>query len=115
MFIVGQSARSTLNYSSGCKTAVSNVVMSIVVMITSLLLAPLFHHTPLVILSAIITSAVLSLIDYKEALRGCKMDNFDFVVCMNASIGVVFASIEIRLLIAVCYNPNLSLVFFFEC
>ena len=81
--------------------------MSVTIMITLLFLTPLFYHTPLVIVSAIIMSAMLNLIDYQAVVHLWKIDKFDFVVCMSAFIGVVFASIEIGLLIAVCYNPNL--------
>jgi len=75
-------------------------------MITLLFLTPLFHYTPIVVLSAIITAAMLGLINYKAAIHLWKIDKFDFVVCMSAYIGVVFGSVEIGLLIAVCTTIN---------
>ena len=78
--------------------------MSVAVMLTLLFLTPLFHYTPLVVLSAIIVSAMLGLIDYQAAIHLWKIDKFDFVVCMSAYIGVVFGSVEIGLVIAVCIN-----------
>ena len=78
--------------------------MSLAVMLTLLFLTPLFHYTPLVVLSAIIVSAMLGLIDYEAAIHLFKVDKFDFVVCMSAYIGVVFGSVEIGLVIAVCVN-----------
>lgn len=90
-----------MNYNAGCKTAVSNIVMAIAVMFTLLFLTPLFHYTPLVVLSAIIISAMLGLIDYEAAKHLWKVDKFDFVVCMSAYVGVVFGSVEIGLVLAV--------------
>ncbi|CAL2249966.1 unnamed protein product [Prunus armeniaca] len=84
---------------TGCTTAMSNVVMAIAVMFTLLFLTPLFHYTPLVVLSAIIIAAMLGLIDYEAAILLSKVGTFDFVVCMSACIGVVFGSVEIGLVL----------------
>jgi sulfate transporter 3 len=108
--ISGPFSRSAVNYNAGCKTAASNIVMSIAVMLTLLFLTPLFHYTPLVVLSAIIVSAMLGLIDYQAAIHLWKIDKFDFLVCFSAYIGVVFGSVEIGLVIAVCI---IVLSFFF--
>nr|TKS13478.1 sulfate transporter [Populus alba] len=63
----GPFSKTAVNYNSGCKTAASNLVMAIGMMLTLLFLAPLFSYTPLVALSAIIMSAMLGLIKYEEA------------------------------------------------
>lgn len=86
---------------AGCKTAVSNIVMSLVVFLTLQFLTPLFKYTPNAILSSIIISAVIGLIDYDAAILIWKIDKFDFVACMGAFFGVIFASVEMGLLIAV--------------
>ncbi|CAD6210018.1 unnamed protein product [Miscanthus lutarioriparius] len=97
----GSFSRSAVNYMAGCKTAVSNVVMSTVVMLTLLLITPLFKYTPNAILSSIIISAVLGLIDYESAYLIWKVDKLDFLACMGAFFGVIFSSVEYGLLIAV--------------
>lgn len=97
----GSFSRSAVNYQAGVKTAMSNIVMAIVVMITLLVLTPLFKYTPSTILSAIIISAVLSLIDFKAAYLIWKIDKFDFLATLGAFFGVFFVSVEIGLLIAV--------------
>ena len=86
---------------AGCHTAVSNIVMSCVVLLTLELITPLFKYTPNAILSFIIISAVTGLIDIEAVILIWKIDKFDFVACMSALFGVVFASVEIGLLIAV--------------
>ncbi|KAM3373720.1 sulfate transporter 3.1 isoform X1 [Capsicum galapagoense] len=97
----GPFSRSAVNFNAGCKTAVSNIVMALAVMVTLMLLTPLFHFTPLVVLSSIIIAAMLGLIDYNAAIHLWHVDKFDFLVCMSAYIGVVFGNIEIGLVMAV--------------
>ncbi|KAI9200810.1 hypothetical protein LWI28_013457 [Acer negundo] len=97
----GSFSRSAVNYMAGCHTAFSNIVMSGVVFLTLEFITPLFKYTPNAILAAIIISAVLGLIDIEAAVLIWKIDKFDFVACMGAFFGVVFASVEIGLLIAV--------------
>ncbi|KAF8404551.1 hypothetical protein HHK36_009438 [Tetracentron sinense] len=97
----GSFSRSAVNYMAGCHTAVSNIVMSAVVLLTLELITPLFKYTPNAILASIIISAVISLIDVEAAILIWKIDKFDFIACMGAFIGVIFASVEIGLLIAV--------------
>ncbi|KAJ3677318.1 hypothetical protein LUZ60_003042 [Juncus effusus] len=100
----GSFSRSAVNYMAGCRTPVSNIVMSFVVLLTLLVITPLFKYTPNAILGSIIISAVLGLIDYEAAFLIWKVDKLDFMACMGAFFGVVFASVEIGLLIAVCIS-----------
>jgi sulfate transporter 1, high-affinity len=86
---------------AGCKTPVSNVVMSAVVLLTLLVITQLFKYTPNAILGAIIISSVIGLVDYQAAILIWKVDKMDFIACMGAFFGVVLASVEIGLLIAV--------------
>ncbi|XP_019442395.1 PREDICTED: sulfate transporter 3.1-like [Lupinus angustifolius] len=97
----GPFSRTAVNYNAGCKTAASNIVMAVAVMLTLLFLTPLFYYTPLVVLASILVSAMLGLIDYEAAIHLWKIDKFDFLVCISSYIGVVFGSIEIGLVIAV--------------
>ncbi|XP_052157675.1 probable sulfate transporter 3.4 [Oryza glaberrima] len=97
----GSFSRSAVNYSAGCKTAVSNIVMASAVLVTLLFLMPLFHYTPNVILSAIIITAVIGLIDVRGAARLWKVDKLDFLACMAAFLGVLLVSVQMGLAIAV--------------
>ncbi|KAK5774294.1 sulfate transporter 3.1-like [Gossypium arboreum] len=107
----GPFSRSAVNFNAGCKTAMSNVIMAIAVMLTLLFLTPLFYYTPIVVLSAIIISAMLGLIDYEAAIHLWNVDKFDFLVCIGAYIGVVFASVEVGLVIAVAISVVRLLLF----
>ena len=87
------------------------MVMSLVVFLTLELITPLFKYTPNAILSAIIISAVVGLVDFEAALLIWKIDKFDFVACMGAFFGVVFSSVEIGLLIAVNISLPSKIIF----
>ncbi|XP_043810652.1 probable sulfate transporter 3.5 [Manihot esculenta] len=97
----GPFSKTAVNFNAGCRTAMSNVVMAICMMLTLLLLAPLFSYTPLVALSAIIMSAMLGLIDYQEIYHLFKVDKFDFLICMAGFLGVAFISMDHGLMMSI--------------
>ncbi|QHO06198.1 High affinity sulfate transporter [Arachis hypogaea] len=97
----GSFSRLVVNFMAGCQTVVSNIVMSVVVFLTLEFITPLFRYTPNAILSSIIISAVINLVDYQATILIWNIDKFDFVACMGAFFGVVFATVEIGLLITV--------------
>ncbi|KAL6338250.1 hypothetical protein AAG906_018514 [Vitis piasezkii] len=107
----GLFSRSEVNFNAGCKTAMSNIVMAMAVMITLLFLTPLLHYTPIVVLSSISIAPMLGLIDYDAAIHLWKVDKFDFIVCMTAYIGVGFGSVEIGLVLPVAISLLRMLLF----
>ena len=90
-----------MNYNAGVKTPVSNIVMSLMVMIVLVALTGLFHDLPNCILASIIINAVIGLIDFSAMYKIWKVDFGDFIAMAGAFLGVVFISVEIGLLIAV--------------
>ncbi|KAI9119229.1 hypothetical protein K1719_009904 [Acacia pycnantha] len=97
----GPFSKTAVNYNAGCKTAFSNLVQAGLIALTLLFLAPLFSYTPLVALSVIIISAMLSLLDYHEFIHLFKVDKFDFVICITGTIGVAFVSMDVGLFLSV--------------
>uniref|UniRef100_A0A5B6Z4X5 Putative low affinity sulfate transporter 3 n=1 Tax=Davidia involucrata TaxID=16924 RepID=A0A5B6Z4X5_DAVIN len=97
----GSFSRTAVNFSAGCETVVSNIVMAITVLISLELFTRLLYFTPIAILASIILSALPGLIDLNEAYNIWKVDKLDFLACIGAFFGVVFASVEIGLLAAV--------------
>ncbi|KAL6894574.1 hypothetical protein ACP4OV_008672 [Aristida adscensionis] len=100
----GGFARSAVNCMAGGKTAASNIVMSTVVLLALLFFTPLFKYTPNAILSSIVITAVIGLIDYKSAYLIWNVDKLDFLACLGAFFGVIFYSVEYGLLIAVAIS-----------
>nr|GMD49330.1 low affinity sulfate transporter 3-like [Ipomoea batatas] len=97
----GSFSRSAVNFYAGCETAVSNVVMAVTVLIALQLLTRLLYFTPVAILASIILSALPGLINLNEAYSIWKVDKLDFLACAGAFAGILFASVEIGLLVAV--------------
>ncbi|XP_020891026.1 sulfate transporter 2.2 isoform X1 [Arabidopsis lyrata subsp. lyrata] len=97
----GSFSRTAVNFSAGCETVVSNIVMAITVMISLEVLTRFLYFTPTAILASIILSALPGLIDVSSALHIWKLDKLDFLVLIAAFFGVLFASVEIGLLLAV--------------
>ncbi|OMO86845.1 hypothetical protein CCACVL1_09432 [Corchorus capsularis] len=97
----GPFSKTAVNYNSGCRTQMSNVVMGFCMMLVLLFLAPLFSYTPQVALSAIIMSAMLGLINYQEIIHLYKVDKFDFCICIAAFLGVSFISMDVGLMLSV--------------
>lgn len=90
-----------MNFSAGCETAMSNIVMAITVLISLQFFTKFLYFTPTAILASIILSALPGLIDINEAYKILKVDKLDFLSCIGAFLGVLFASVEIGLLVAV--------------
>ncbi|KAI7744969.1 hypothetical protein M8C21_033577, partial [Ambrosia artemisiifolia] len=97
----GPFSKTAVNYNAGCKTQMANVVMAVCMLLTLFFLAPFFSYTPLVVLSAIIMSAMLGLIEYEKAYHLFKTDKFDFLICMAAFLGVAFISMDKGLMLSV--------------
>uniref|UniRef100_A0A1J3JR57 Sulfate transporter 2.1 n=1 Tax=Noccaea caerulescens TaxID=107243 RepID=A0A1J3JR57_NOCCA len=97
----GSFSRTAVNFAAGCETAMSNIVMAVTVFVSLECLTRLLYYTPIAILASIILSALPGLIDINEAIRIWKIDKFDFLALIGAFFGVLFASVEIGLLVAV--------------
>ncbi|MED6181439.1 Sulfate transporter 2.1 [Stylosanthes scabra] len=97
----GSFSRTVVNYSAGCETLVSNMVMAITVFISLQCFTKLLYFTPTAILASIILSALPGLIHINQAYTIWKLDKFDFLSCCAAFFGVLFLSVEIGLLLAV--------------
>ena len=91
---------------------VSNIVMAITVLVSLELLTRLLYFTPITILASIILSALPGLIDINEAFHIWKVDKMDFLACLGAFLGVLFASVEIGLMVAVMYIHFFFFLFF---
>ncbi|XWS23853.1 hypothetical protein CRYUN_Cryun28dG0050800 [Craigia yunnanensis] len=94
----GSFSRTAVNFSAGCQTVVSN---AIIVSLALELFTRLLYYTPIAILASIILSALRGLIEINEAYYIWKVDKLDFLACIGAFLGVLFASVEIGLLAAV--------------
>jgi len=70
-------SRSALNYATGARTGLSQLVTAAIVIAATLSLAHLLHALPKAVLAAIILHAVGNLIDFKSMLRVWRVDHDD--------------------------------------
>ncbi|CAI5491964.1 unnamed protein product [Closterium sp. Naga37s-1] len=107
--VTGSFSRSAVNYNSGGKTALTNVIMSALVLVTLVAVTPAFQYLPTATLSAIIIVAVAGLVDFTAMALILKTDKVDFLITLGTALGILFVSMEIGLLIGVL----VSMVSFF--
>ncbi|CAI5929212.1 unnamed protein product [Closterium sp. NIES-64] len=100
----GSFSRSAVNYNAGGATMLTNIVMSLVVLVTLLWVTPAFQYLPNATLAAIIINAVLGLLDYEAIWKIWKADKVDFIVALGTFLGILFDSVETGLLVGVCLS-----------
>lgn len=86
---------------AGARTQLSSIVSAVLIIITVMVLAPLFHNLPNAVLGAIVIASVISLMNVPELRRYYASNRVDFVLAMVALLGVVSTDVLTGLLIAV--------------
>jgi sulfate permease, SulP family len=101
-FTVDASLSSTATAdANGAKSQLSSIVTSILIIITVIFLAPLFHNLPNATLGAIVIVAVIGLMDVAEMRRYLESNGTDFLLAMVALMGVLLTDVLTGLIIAV--------------
>ena len=85
---------SSLNESAGARTPVASLITGGLVLLTLIVLAPLFSHLPKAVLAAVIIDAVVfGMIDLGELRRLYQVARFDFWIAVAAILGVLSAGV----------------------
>ena len=96
---------SSLNDSSGAKTPVSSLTTGVIIILTLLLLAPLFSLLPKAVLAAIIIDAVVfGMMDVREMRRLYRVTRVDFWIAIAAIIGVLSAGVLAGVMIGIALS-----------
>lgn len=77
----GAFTRSALSQASGVQTTLSNIYASGLILLAILFLTPHFHLIPRAILSSILISAVLFMVDY-QIVKPLWKTNREFIICV---------------------------------
>ena len=112
---------SSLNESAGARTPVASLITGALVLLTLIVLAPLFSDLPKPVLAAVIIDAVVfGMIDLPELRRLYRVTRFDFWITIAAIIGVlsvgvlagvvVGVALSLGWLIYVASNPPMPLL-----
>ena len=96
---------SSLNESAGARTPVASLATGLLVIVTLVLLAPLFSELPKAVLAAIIIDAVVfGMIDVAELRRLHRVKPFDFWIAAAAFLGVVSAGVLLGVVIGIALS-----------
>ena len=94
-------SRSAVADASGVKSQLSGIILFVFLVVTMLLLMPLFHDLPEAVLGAIVIAAVAHLVDFPALRRLRRVDRTDFLLALLCLSGVLLFGILIGLLVAV--------------
>jgi sulfate permease, SulP family len=93
---------SSLNESAGARTPLASLITGALVILTLLVLAPLFSNLPKAVLGAVIIDAVVfGMIDLPELRRIRRVAPFDFWIAVAAIIGVLSSGVLAGVVIGV--------------
>ena len=94
-------SRSAVADSAGVRSQMSGIILFVFLVLTMLLLMPLFHDLPEAVLGAIVIAAVAHLVDIGALRRLRRVDHTDFLLALTCFAGVLVFGILIGLAIAV--------------
>jgi high affinity sulfate transporter 1 len=86
---------------AGAHTQLSSIVTAALIIVTVIVLAPLFRNLPNAVLAAIVITSVIGLMNVPEIRRYYASNRSDFALAMVALLGVISTDVLTGLLIAV--------------
>lgn len=97
----GSFSRSAIHVESGAKTGISSLISALLITLTLLFFTDWFYYLPKAVLAAIIISAVINLVDYREARHLWTADRRDFWTMLTTFIATLLLGIQNGVLIGV--------------
>ncbi len=93
---------SSLNDHSGARTGLASITSGLTVLLTLLVLAPLFSDLPKPVLAALIIEAVvMGMMDLPEMRRLARVQPFDFWIAVAAIVGTLVFGVLVGVLIGI--------------
>ena len=100
---------SSLNESAGARTPVASLITGGLVLLTLIVLAPVFSHLPKAVLAAVIIDAVVfGMIDVAELRRLHRVARFDFWIAIAAILGVLSVGVLAGVAVGVALSLALA-------
>lgn len=110
--VTGSFSRTAVNFQTNSRSRVCSIVSGILVGMVLLFLTPVFKHTPLCVLSAIVIAAAITLFEFKESytlLKNGEYLGFTQLIFVF-TITLVFGS-EVGIVVAFCVSI-LQIIYF---
>jgi len=105
--VTGGLSRTAVAYQAGARTQRAAVITALLILLTLLLLTPVFHYLPNAVLSAVIVVAVSALLDYKEALHLFRIKRADGLTFLLTFVCTLTVGIDQGLLIGLVFSLGL--------
>ena len=103
--VTPSASASSLNESAGARTQLASLVTGALVLLTLIVLAPVFSELPKPVLAALIIDAVVfGMIDLPEFRRLYRVKRFDFGIAVAAVIGVLSVGVLAGVVIGVALS-----------
>ena len=103
-------SRSAVNYKAGAKTPFAAIFSSIILLVFTLVLAPLAAYLPMTSLSAVIIIIAYGLIDQAELSRIWRGAKGDAAIMIVTLLGTLFLKIEFAVLLGILFSLVLYII-----
>lgn len=107
--VTGSFSRSVLNYRSGARSGISSMITAGLVLLTVLLLTPLFEYLPRAALAAIVVMAVIGLVELTTFRRVWAFRKADAATLVITFLAVVGFGIELGIVTGILASIGLYL------
>jgi SulP family sulfate permease len=105
--VTGGFSRTAVNHQAGARTQMASLVTAGLILLTLLLLTPLFYHLPNAVLGAIIIVAVVGLIDARYALHLFRIKKSDGAILLITFVCTLGVGLDRGLLIGMVFSLGL--------
>ncbi|GJQ10552.1 hypothetical protein GpartN1_g2343.t1 [Galdieria partita] len=118
--MAGSFSRSAVNAHTGANTQLASIVASLIILLSILVLMPLFTHLPKCVLSCIVIMAVSNLVDYQEAVYLWRVDRLDLIVLLIAFVSTLGSgslygllssvAVSLMMMLYATYRPKIQIL-----
>ena len=103
----GGFSRTAVNEQSGAKTPLAGVFSAVLVLLTLLLLTPLFYYLPQAVLASVVMVAVMNLVSVSDIKRLWKINKKDFWMLLITFAATLFIGVVVGILTGIVLSLGL--------
>ncbi len=107
--VSGGFSRSVVNFGAGANTPFASIVSASWILLTLVLLTPLFHYLPRAVLAAIILVAVATLVDVRALSKTWRYNKADAIALAATFFAVLLLGVEVGILTGIAISIALFL------